>query len=75
MQFCSEKTRSMAGMATGAFGALIMGILFFSSLSFVENEVAMFGARGWFALVFPVFFATATFRYVATVVYGYHTLP
>jgi len=68
LRYCSKETRRAAGAAVGIFGALVMGILFFASLEFVGNEVAIFGSRGWFSIIFPVFFAIACFRYVLTVI-------
>jgi len=67
LRHCSKRVRLLAGIASNIFGTLIMGILFFASLEFVKNEVAIFGARGWFSIIFPVFFALACFRYVTIV--------
>jgi len=75
LRFCSRKVRRMAGMAAGAFGTVIMGILFFASLEFVTNEVAIFGSRGWLSLIFPVFFSLACFRYMTTTVYHFKGFP
>jgi TRAP-type C4-dicarboxylate transport system permease small subunit len=64
LRFASENFRGWARIAVGLFGAAVMGVLFAASFGFVQNEVALFGARGWIAVVFPFFFAVATFRYL-----------
>ena len=75
LRHCARGTRRAAGAAAGFFGALVMGILFFASLEFVQNEVAIFGARGWLSIIFPVFFAIACFRYVMSVFGALNMLP
>ncbi|MCF8053504.1 MAG: TRAP transporter small permease subunit [Desulfobacterales bacterium] len=64
LRFVPERIRSWANAAVGLFGAAVMGVLLAASFGFVQNEVAIFGARGWIAVVFPVFFAVAAFRYL-----------
>jgi TRAP-type C4-dicarboxylate transport system permease small subunit len=46
---------------------VIMAVLGYGSLDFVTNEVAIFGTRGWLAVVFPIFFALAFFRFFTQV--------
>jgi TRAP-type C4-dicarboxylate transport system permease small subunit len=41
-----------------------MAVLFFAAVGFVENELAMFGPKGWAAVILPVFFALAAFRFL-----------
>ena len=55
--------RRLAGVVTGLFGAAVMGLLFWASLGFVENEIALFGAWGRLSVIFPVFFLLSGFRY------------
>ncbi len=64
LRFVPERVRSWAQIAVGLFGAAVMGVLLAASFGFVQNEVAIFGVRGWIAVVFPFFFAVATFRYI-----------
>ena len=71
LRYCSKGTRRAAAAAAGIFGALVMGILFFASLEFVRNEVAIFAARGWLSAIFPIFFATTSFRYVMIAITAY----
>ena len=64
LRFVSGPVRTAARIATALFGAVVMGILFLASFSFVENEVAIFGSRGWIGVIFPFFFAVSSFRYL-----------
>ena len=64
LRFTPDKFRRRARAAASLFGAAVMGILLAASFGFVENEVAIFGARGWIAAVFPFFFTVAAFRYL-----------
>jgi TRAP-type C4-dicarboxylate transport system permease small subunit len=64
LRFAPETLRNWARIAVGLFGASVMGVLLAASFGFVQNEVALFGARGWIAVVFPFFFAVAAFRYL-----------
>ena len=54
LRFVPAQIRSWANAAVGLFGAAVMGVLLAASFGFVQNEVAIFGARGWIAVVFPV---------------------
>ena len=64
LRFAPERVRRWAGAAASLFGAVIMGVLLAASFGFVENEVAIFGTRGWIAAIFPFFFIVAVFRYL-----------
>lgn len=67
LRFCPPRLKAIAGRLCGVFGMVIMAILGYGSLEFVTNEVAIFGARGWLAVVFPLFFTIAFFRFFTTV--------
>ena len=53
LRFCPFSVRQAAGIATGLFGMAVMGILFYASLGFVANEIAIFGPWGWLSTIFP----------------------
>lgn len=63
LRFVSPGARRLARRVTALFGMAVMGILGAASFSFVSGEVAIFGARGWAAVVFPIFFFLALFRF------------
>jgi len=67
LRFCPPRLAALAGRVCGLFGMVIMAVLGYGSLEFVTNEVAIFGARGWLAVVFPVFFTIAFFRFFTQV--------
>jgi TRAP-type C4-dicarboxylate transport system permease small subunit len=64
LRHVDSRLRKPARRAGCLFGAVVTGILFWSSVSFVQNEIGIFGSRGWTAAIFPMFFALATFRYL-----------
>jgi TRAP-type C4-dicarboxylate transport system permease small subunit len=63
VRFFSPALQSAAGRITGIFGAGVMGTLFLASLSFVKNEIDMFGYGGWAVAILPVFFILAALRF------------
>jgi len=67
LRFCPSHLAALAGRVCGLFGMAIMAVLGYGSLEFVTNEVAIFGARGWLAVVFPGFFIIAFFRFFTQV--------
>ncbi|MCP3952374.1 MAG: TRAP transporter small permease subunit [Desulfobacterales bacterium] len=67
LRFCPPRMATLAGRLSGLFGMVIMALLGYGSLEFVTNEVAIFGGRGWLAVVFPVFFTIAFFRFFTQV--------
>jgi TRAP-type C4-dicarboxylate transport system permease small subunit len=69
LRFCSQRTRFWANLATCLFGMAVMGVLFWSALDFLRNEIDIFGYWGWFSIVFPLFFAISFFRYGAKIIY------
>lgn len=62
LRFCPPPVQKIAELITGMFGAAVMGILFVSSIEFVAGEIAIFGSKGWLAVIFPLFFSLACFR-------------
>ena len=67
LRFCPPHLSVLAGRICGLFGMVIMAVLGYGSLEFVTNEVAIFGTRGWLAVVFPIFFIIAFFRFFTQV--------
>ena len=67
LRFCPPRLGVLADRVCGLFGMAIMAVLGYGSLEFVTNEVALFGARGWLAVVFPAFFTIAFFRFLTQV--------
>ncbi|MFO7666455.1 MAG: TRAP transporter small permease subunit [Desulfobacterales bacterium] len=63
LRLCPKACRYHANIAVSLFGMAVMGILFYSSLRFVENEIHIFGSKGLFSVIFPLFFAISFFRY------------
>jgi len=70
LRFCPSPVRHAAGILTGLFGMTVMGILFYASLAFLDNEIDMFGRWGWLSVIFPLFFALSCFRYLTLVING-----
>jgi TRAP-type C4-dicarboxylate transport system permease small subunit len=67
LRFCPPHLKALAGRLCGVFGMVIMAFLGYGSLEFVTNEVDIFGTRGWLAVVFPLFFTLAFFRFFTQV--------
>lgn len=67
LRFCPPRLAVLAGRICGLFGMVIMAVLGYGSFEFVTNEVAIFGTRGWLAVVFPIFFTIAFFRFFTQV--------
>lgn len=65
LRYCSATVRHWSGRIVNLFGAAIMAGLLITSFAFVRNEIAMFGGWGWLAIIFPVFFGSTAFRYLA----------
>lgn len=55
--------RRLAVGATSLFAMGICAVLAFAAVPFVRNEIVLFGPKGWPAICFPLFFATAFFRF------------
>jgi C4-dicarboxylate transporter DctQ subunit len=67
LRYCPPRLTALAGRLCGVFGMVLMAILGYASLEFVTNEVAIFGAKGWLSVIFPVFFIIAFFRFFTQV--------
>lgn len=64
LRYAGHRTRRLARLLGSLFGAVVMGFLFAASLTFVKNEMAIFGLQGGSAVVFPLFFALSLFRFL-----------
>lgn len=60
----SPRWQRVAKIGSAFFGGLVMGVLLVASIRFVTDEVSLFGDKGFAAVIFPLFFATTTFRYL-----------
>ena len=69
LRYCPTIYRYYSNYAVSFFGMAVTGILFYSSLQFVSNEVQLFGNKGFFSVIFPLFFALSFFRYFTWIVY------
>jgi len=63
LRFLPSGAQRLAGCATALFAMGVCGVLAYASVSFVCNELVLFGPRGWPAVCFPIFFGTAFFRF------------
>lgn len=63
LRFMSHRGRRAATVLTSLFAMGICGVLAIAAVPFVRNEIVIFGARGWAAVCFPLFFAAAFFRF------------
>jgi len=75
LRYCGPRFRHLASRVVNLFGALVMGILLLTSFEFVRNEIAMFGSWGGLAIIFPIFFAAAGFRYLAVALFPAVNFP
>jgi TRAP-type C4-dicarboxylate transport system permease small subunit len=64
LRYCSNRFRHWTARLVNLFGALVMAVLLFPSIEFVNNEIAMFGRWGGLAIIFPIFFMSTGFRYL-----------
>ena len=65
LRYCSQTVRTWSSRVVNLFGAAVMVGLLITSVEFVRNEMAMFGGWGWLAIIFPIFFGSTAFRYLA----------
>jgi TRAP-type C4-dicarboxylate transport system permease small subunit len=63
LRFCPSICRQYANYLVSFFGMGVMGLLFYSSVLFLKNEIHIFGYKGLFSIIFPLFFAISFFRY------------
>lgn len=71
LRFCPNTCRYYTNFIVSLFGMAVMGILFYSSLQFVENEIHIFGIKGLFSIIFPLFFMVSFFRYFTWMLYDF----
>jgi C4-dicarboxylate transporter DctQ subunit len=64
LRFCPPAARHLAGIISALFGLLAMGTLAVAAVAFCTNEMAIFGGKGLFAVVFPIFFSLCAFRFL-----------
>ena len=67
-RYLGRRARHFAHIFCGLIGLSIMSVLLVASVVFVNNEIQIFGRVGWVSVVFPLFFALASFRYALQVV-------
>jgi len=65
LRYSSQTVRKWSGRVVNVFGTAVMAVLLVTSIEFVHNEIAMFGGWGWLAIIFPIFFGSTAFRYLA----------
>jgi TRAP-type C4-dicarboxylate transport system permease small subunit len=70
VRYLPASYRLRAHQVTSFFGLAVMAVLFLVSLGFVKNEVTDFGVKGYFSLIFPLFFALSMFRYLLSLLDG-----
>ena len=63
LRLMSPTARRVALALTNLFSMGICALLAWAAVPFVLNEAVLFGAWGWMALCFPIFFGTAFFRF------------
>lgn len=63
LRFFSPHGQRLAGVATSLFAMGVCGLLAYAAVTFVYNEIVLFGPKGWPAVCFPLFFTTACFRF------------
>jgi len=68
LRYFPDRVRRLARRASSLFGLLVSGGLGVASFSFVASEIDMFGAWGYVSLIFPIFFAILTFRFLKRVI-------
>lgn len=62
-RYLPPRWSQLSVIVTSLFGMLVMGVLAYSSVEFIINEISLFGARGWLSVCFPIFCLTAFFRF------------
>jgi len=71
LKFCPKTYRYYTNFIVSLFGMAVMGVLFYSSLKFVENEIHIFGSKGSLSIIFPIFFLASFFRYFTWILYDF----
>jgi TRAP-type C4-dicarboxylate transport system permease small subunit len=63
LRYCPAGWRRSAARVSAVFGAIVMAVLLLVSFDFLRNELALFGAGGITAVIFPLFFGLCLLRY------------
>jgi TRAP-type C4-dicarboxylate transport system permease small subunit len=63
LRYLDPRIGRIARTVAAAAGALLMAVLLAASLTFVKNEIDIFGRWGWISAVFPLFFVMAALRF------------
>ena len=68
LRYFPIRVRTGARRASSLFGLIVSGGLGIASVTFVVNEIDMFGSWGYVAIIFPVFFSILTFRFLKRII-------
>jgi TRAP-type C4-dicarboxylate transport system permease small subunit len=63
LRYFPVPARRVAASMTNLFAMGICAVLAYAGITFVQDEIALFGPRGWTAGCFALFFALAAFRF------------
>ncbi len=63
LRFLPPAGRRMAAGLTSLFAMGVCAVLAHAGILFVQNEITLFGARGWSAGCYALFFTLALFRF------------
>jgi len=75
LRFLPPAWRRLAVALTSLFALLVTAVLGYSAFIFMLNEATLFGAWGWSAVCFPLFFLLAAFRFGLRFVYQVCSTP
>ena len=70
VRYLSPELQTVIHFVADLFSLAVMAVLFAASFSFVQGEIEFFGSWGWVAVVFPLFFCLATFRFTLRLVFA-----
>lgn len=69
LRFAPDHLKTLAHRLGGVFGLAVMLLLLYLSYEFVSSLIALKGWQGYLALMIPIFFVLAAFRYAMQIVY------
>lgn len=72
LRFLPRALQMLAVTLTSLFALGVCAVLAYSGIAFVRNEIVLFGARGWSAGCFALFFALAFFRFSLRLLQPWH---
>ncbi len=72
LRFLPRALQTLAVTLTSLFALGVCAALAYSGIAFVRNEIVLFGARGWSAGCFVLFFALAFFRFSLRLLQPWH---